>query len=233
MNDYQMAELKIALASRADGHNRPILEDRDRAILDIGCGVGQTFIAWRDVDGHQLCRRFCVGMDVDAAAIRSIIDANRGQFHGVLQGAEHIPYPDDTFDLVMSRVSLPYTDIPKVLREIRRVLKPGGRVWMTLHSRERALADLRAAKGIKATLQRAYVLANGYCLNWFGFLVPAGSKVESWQDTDWMIEQIERLGFKATSNTVDGHTVIEGRLLYGAAGTDNRTEAQKWRDDAW
>lgn len=224
--DYHLAELNAALASPDNGHNRPVLFHSDRSILDIGCGIGQSFIAWD-------CRdRFCVGIEPNEMAVVFGMD-QAPWVRFLMTGAERVPMPAQTFDLVMSRVSLPYTDIPKVLREIRRVLKPGGRVWMTLHSRERAWADLRAAKGIKATLQRAYVLANGYCLRWFGFLIPAGSKVESWQETDWMIDRLERLGFHATRDTIEGHTVIEGRLLYQEAGVDNRSDAQKWRDDAW
>jgi ubiquinone/menaquinone biosynthesis C-methylase UbiE len=47
--------------------------------------------------------------------------------------AEHLPYGNSEFDLVISRVSLPYTDLPKAAREMRRVLRTGGRIWLALH----------------------------------------------------------------------------------------------------
>lgn len=39
-----------------------------------------------------------------------------------------IPYPDNTFDLVFSDGVIEHLDIPKVLKEMKRVLKPDG--WM-------------------------------------------------------------------------------------------------------
>jgi SAM-dependent methyltransferase len=43
-------------------------------------------------------------------------------------GAEELPYPDATFDAVVSTQVMEYVpDLPAALREIRRVLRPGGR----------------------------------------------------------------------------------------------------------
>jgi len=46
---------------------------------------------------------------------------------------EDLPFEDEYFDLVFSRVALPYMDINKALREISRVLKGGGDLWLALH----------------------------------------------------------------------------------------------------
>jgi SAM-dependent methyltransferase len=47
---------------------------------------------------------------------------------GRVADAERIPYPDDTFDLVVGHAVLHHIpDVPAALREVLRVLKPGGR----------------------------------------------------------------------------------------------------------
>ncbi len=43
-----------------------------------------------------------------------------------LGNAEEIPYDDNTFDYALANFVLHWTNIPKVLEEIHRVLKPGG-----------------------------------------------------------------------------------------------------------
>ena len=48
--------------------------------------------------------------------------------------AEALPYAQESFDLVIARVSLPYTYLAESLPEIRRVLVPAGRLWATLHT---------------------------------------------------------------------------------------------------
>jgi NADH dehydrogenase [ubiquinone] 1 alpha subcomplex assembly factor 5 len=44
-----------------------------------------------------------------------------------VDGTSPLPFPDDTFDLVMSSMSLQWTnDLPRLLREVERVLRPDG-----------------------------------------------------------------------------------------------------------
>ena len=48
---------------------------------------------------------------------------------------EEIPYPDNTFDLILSKHVLEHVpDYPKALREIYRVLKPGGKIIFLIPS---------------------------------------------------------------------------------------------------
>lgn len=239
---YHQAELAQALASPDDGWNRPVLRGTDRAILDIGCGIGQTFTAWQNqyrwgsaiyrpywahsaaVTGYEEGgiqwgagakkelglqinpTPFCVGMDVDESAIRDGI-ARAPWATLLLQGAEHIPYPAETFDLVMSRVSLPYCNIPKVLREVHRTLKPGGKVWFTLHSREHAENCMR--RGLYSLPRKLGVRLNGWLLHRFGFVIPVKGRYESWQDPRSFLALMARCGFEA-----------EAEVRKSAAGDD-------------
>jgi len=43
----------------------------------------------------------------------------------------HLPYPDQSFDVVVSTISLHHwSELAQPLRELYRVLRPGGRVWI-------------------------------------------------------------------------------------------------------
>ena len=124
---YHLAELSTASDPSSLKHVLPPRARPGQRILDIGCGAGQTLItAFPDSDS--------VGLDVDIRALRlgnALEGATRARF--VCGRAEMLPFPDKYFDLVVARVSLPYADLRLSLSEVHRVLKTGGRVWMTLH----------------------------------------------------------------------------------------------------
>jgi SAM-dependent methyltransferase len=102
-------------------------------VLEVGCGPGQLSL--------RLARRFDVdvtGLDLDPAMIERA-GANAGssaterrQPTFVVGDVAAIPYPDDSFDLVVSMLSMHHWDDAKIgLAEIGRVLRPDGRalIW--------------------------------------------------------------------------------------------------------
>lgn len=206
--DYHLRELDIALDPNDARNVLPPLLDSDRVIVDIGCGIGQSFIALNCTD------RICIGIDVDEDAIRYGIENYGNRINYLLTDATRIPLPANSVDLVFSRVSLPYTNIPRVFDEIRRVLRPGGRVWMTLHSRKMALRYLREGKGLVEKVHGLYVLANGYLLKWTGRVLPfITGRYESWQDPQSIKKLLQHHGFLAVVTTSGSgkHIVIEGQ----------------------
>jgi ubiquinone/menaquinone biosynthesis C-methylase UbiE len=90
-------------------------------VLDVGCGNGQALI-------ENCGDRYSFGLDIDLGVMR-IGKALTKNVAFVCGRAEALPFRDSSFDFVIARVSLPYTDILKSLREIRRVLKAGGQLW--------------------------------------------------------------------------------------------------------
>ena len=127
---YHLLELLIATAPIGPLRVMPPISGRERGILDVGCGAGQTLIASPIPDGAV-----AVGADVDAGALalgRQL--TSRVRF--VRAAGEALPFAAASFDLVVSRVALPYMDLPVALAEMRRVLRAGGRLWLALHPRE-------------------------------------------------------------------------------------------------
>jgi len=102
-------------------------------VLEIGCGVG--------TDGLQFARAGATytGVDLTDAAIelarKNFASAGlKGEFR--VADAEHLEFADESFDLVYSHGVLHHTpDIEAALREIHRVLKPGGRAVVMLYHR--------------------------------------------------------------------------------------------------
>jgi ubiquinone/menaquinone biosynthesis C-methylase UbiE len=155
---YHDDELQIALNTA--NPQRVVPEtDNAEAVLDIGCGAGQTLVA---IGNHN--RR--VGVDIDVEALRFGLPGTVpiGIRVAAAKG-EHLPFADRTFDFVYSRVALPYMDIPAALAEMHRVLRPRGRLWLTLHTIGIPAAQFRRGN-LKGRIYAAYTVLNGV---WFHF----------------------------------------------------------------
>jgi ubiquinone/menaquinone biosynthesis C-methylase UbiE len=97
-------------------------------ILDLGCGVGHSTLAYAPLYPDARLH----GLDCGAALLR--YGHRRAESLGIpvhfQQGdAEATPYPDASFDLVTSHIVLHETStraLPAILKECYRLLKPGG-----------------------------------------------------------------------------------------------------------
>lgn len=96
-------------------------------VLELGCGSGAMWMACpeRIPAGWSITLSdFSAGM-LDSAW-RNLVTLGRGfKFEQI--DTQSIPYPDETFDIVIANSMLYHVpDRPKALGEIRRVLRPGG-----------------------------------------------------------------------------------------------------------
>ncbi|MGC2412720.1 MAG: methyltransferase domain-containing protein [Stellaceae bacterium] len=96
-------------------------------VLDVGCGDGELALAfWRDGAASV------VGSDFDSQMIaRAASEAvrHKAEIDYVLANAEHMPFRDQSFDIVSIITVLAFMPEPDVaIGEIARVLKPGGRL---------------------------------------------------------------------------------------------------------
>ena len=95
-------------------------------ILDVGTGPG-FFAINLALAGHQVC-----AVDVTEEMLvhaRENAEAYGAKAEFVLYDGEHLPFADESFDLVVSRNVLWNLEKPEeALREWKRVLTPGGRM---------------------------------------------------------------------------------------------------------
>jgi ubiquinone/menaquinone biosynthesis C-methylase UbiE len=104
----------------------------NESVLDVGCGTGTLAIAAKRRVGRS---GRVYGIDPSPQMIaRARKKARKAGVELVFETAaiEALPFPDATFDLVLSTVMLhhlPAEARRQGVREIRRVLKPGGRLF--------------------------------------------------------------------------------------------------------
>ncbi len=97
-------------------------------ILELGCGNGAL---WTENLSRLPKQIKVVLSDISEGMLRDArrsIGADDHRFSYQAFDCRHIPFPDESFDLVIANHVLFYCkDIGQVLGEVRRVLKPGGR----------------------------------------------------------------------------------------------------------
>jgi ubiquinone/menaquinone biosynthesis C-methylase UbiE len=104
-------------------------------VLDLACGTGVvTFAAAQAVGGSGEVVGTDISDEMVAACRRAAASGGVAHARFERMEAETISFPDDSFDVVLCALGLMYvTDFEGTVREMHRVLKPGGRaaaaVW--------------------------------------------------------------------------------------------------------
>ena len=102
-----------------------------RNCLDLGCGPGQL-----TVEVAKATELEVTGLDIEPEAIDFAVQYGKeceldSRMHWVAADVHALPFPDNSFDVVMSRGSIFFwRDQATALREIMRVLKPGGWAYL-------------------------------------------------------------------------------------------------------
>jgi SAM-dependent methyltransferase len=90
-------------------------------VLDAGCGVGMYTSQFR-----QRYTPHVEGFDFE---LDRVIEAQPSTPHALVAAAEYLPYPSNYFDTILSHETIEHvTDDREAMREMVRVLKPGGRM---------------------------------------------------------------------------------------------------------
>lgn len=100
-------------------------------LLDVGCGPGMLVRHLLDTRPGDF---YITGCDRSATMIDAATGAAEGSGDVRLTVAcvEDLPFPDENFDVVVAMGILEYTAADRALREIARVVRPGGLVVVTM-----------------------------------------------------------------------------------------------------
>ena len=120
--------MNLGHSTMTDWGLQQVIVPENAAILDIGCGGGRTVskLAALAPAGKV------VGLDYSPASVAVSRDTNAENIHSgrvqIDQGSvAALPFPDRTFDVVTAVETHYYwPDLPANVREVLRVLKPGG-----------------------------------------------------------------------------------------------------------
>ena len=106
---------------------------RDARLLEVGCGMGTDLLQFARGGAR------CVGIDLTPRSIE--ITRHRFRLYGaegdfMISDGEHLPFHDASFDVVYSNGVLHHTpDTAGAIREVHRVLRPGGVAKVMLYHR--------------------------------------------------------------------------------------------------
>src|SRR5581483_5689823 len=119
-------ELEPFIFDFADFHSA-----RGSRVLEIGVGMGADYLEWLKAGAEA------TGVDFSPASIERA--RRRCEAAGLkpnlrVADAEHLPFPDNSFDVVYSYGVMHHSpDTPQCVREALRVLKPGGQAKLMIY----------------------------------------------------------------------------------------------------
>jgi SAM-dependent methyltransferase len=104
---------------------------RGLKVLEVGVGLGADYLEWLKAGAHA------VGIDFSASSIEKA--RRRCELAGLrpdlqVADAEHLPFPDDSFDVVYSYGVMHHSpNTQECVRQAWRVLKPGGQARIMVY----------------------------------------------------------------------------------------------------
>jgi ubiquinone/menaquinone biosynthesis C-methylase UbiE len=185
---------------------RALKPKKSEVALDVATGTGFTAIALAGQVGHV------TGIDVtDEMLAQAGRLAREGECTNVrfeLGDALKIGYPSSSFDVVTSRrATHHFENVPRFLREARRVLRPGGRL---------GIVDMSPPEGAEAFSNRIERLRDR-------------SHVKAFTQTAWK-SMVSKAGLRIQSSEIMGESVTFERWLYPveAGGREEKAIRRAW-----
>lgn len=125
----------------------PVSGQDGKAVLDFGCGPGHDLVGFGVYSRPQRL----VGLDLSAKSLSEA--SHRLKLHGInaelaplMPDATDLPFPDASFDHIHSSGVLHHTPDPvRILKEMRRILRPGGTINIMVYNRDSVWMHLYVA----------------------------------------------------------------------------------------
>lgn len=164
----------------------------DHRVVDAGCGIGGTAI--------HLARRYgCTVSGVNISREQLKLAEKKARHAGVddrisfvyADCSRHLPFADDSTDVVVNIESAcHYSDRSRFLQEVRRILKPGGRI---------AAMDWMARDGLRPGQREEHI--EPLCVAWtIHSLESRSTYAEQLRDAGLTIVEIGSFGGKDADN---------------------------------
>lgn len=176
-------------------------------VLEVGVGLGADHIEWAKSNPRRL-----VGVDLTPRAIAST--KARARLAGAttslfVADAEHLALPDDSFDIVYSWGVLHHSpDTTAAIREVRRVLRPGGVARLMVYHRASLVGAVLWVRYGLMRFNPSLSLSRAYST----YLESPGTKAYSPRQ---VTKLLRRAGFSSVATRVE---LSSGDLMTGAAG---------------
>lgn len=190
--EYHLREYRGLLETKPGAPLARMIGEARGRILDVGCGIGQMLF-W-------LARRsrpdLLVGVDFDRDALgfgrnMSLSGSEPGPpVRFAAADAARLPFLDRRFDLVICRVVLMNVPVEPVLRELARLVAPGGRLYLHLTGPGYYVEELLRGEW-KGAL---FALSNGVLLHALGRQVRLGGLWNNFQTPGRVVRVLQSEG---------------------------------------
>ena len=203
--DYSKSK-SHAQGADLDALIRALKPRKSEVVLDVATGTGFTAVGLAGLVGHVTGIDVTDEMLVQAGKLARERGCTNVRFE--LGDAMEIGYPDSSFDIVTSRrATHHFEDVPRFLREVGRVIRPGGRL---------GIVDMSPPDGTEAFSNRIERLRDN-------------SHVRAFAPTAWK-SMVSKAGFHIESSEVLGEPVTFERWFYPvqAGGREEEAIRRAW-----
>lgn len=166
-------------------------------VLDMGCGTGYF--------GPALCRRFnesdYLGLDLSEQMLTYARSQHPAQGRWLAGDAENLPLKANTIDLVFSSLAIQWcADLPGLMSEVNRVLKPGGLFVFsslldgTLYELKQAWAQVDAKQHVNNFFRMEHYLNAAKSAHFKQHMLIEESHVLKYQKVTELMRELKALG---------------------------------------
>ena len=189
-------------------------------VLDVGCGAGQELIPFAS-------SAFCIGVDsaVDAALVgRQLFRTYQPRANAVFvrAAAEELPFQSSSFDAVVCRLALPYTNNKQALSEIARILRPGGILFLKIHHARYYVSkawDAVSNRSIRSLIHALRVLIAGFIYHAIGKQLRIRLISPETFQTEWLLRrELSKLSLSIERELPDSNPLTPSFLIRSSRG---------------